>query len=158
MWIDSNGWLRVCVIDVILVQNNYCAKPNPDTDAHYGYRVCNELEYQASRSTLEYDVIIVRSIRPLTQPVMYKIGSSIFAATTQIKLDGTTSAYLPIIASTESIKYIYLFQFKFDAKNSSENIRGEDISKNVYYYFISDNSYQYGATTSDQIRTATKQF
>ena len=52
VWLESNDWLRVCVHDTILAQNNYCTKPNPDTDAHSGSWVRNRLGYWAPQSTL----------------------------------------------------------------------------------------------------------
>ena len=41
LWVDSNGWVRVCVRDAIFARNNYCFKPNPEPDAHSGSRVRN---------------------------------------------------------------------------------------------------------------------
>ena len=100
MWMDSNGWVRVWVSDTILVQNNYCAKPNPNPNAHAGSQVRNGLGYWALSSTLEYDLSTAIMTRPLTQPVTCEMGLSIFAAMTRLKVVSTTSASLPIIQST----------------------------------------------------------
>ena len=64
----------------ILVRNDYCAKPNPEPDAHPGYWVHIGLWDRPSWSTLEYELETTIAIRPLTQPVMCKMSSSIFAA------------------------------------------------------------------------------
>ena len=101
MWMDSNGWVRVWVSDAILAKNNYCAKPNPDPNAHAGSQVRNVLGYWDPRSTLEYDLSTAIMTRPLTQPVTCEMGLSIFAAMTRLKMVSTTSALLPIIPSTE---------------------------------------------------------
>ena len=98
MWMDLNGWVIVWVRDEMLVQNNYCAKPN----AHAGSQVRNGLGYWAPRSTLEYDFATAIATRSLTQPVTCEMGLSIFAAMTRLKLVSTTSASLPIIQSTYS--------------------------------------------------------
>ena len=52
-------------------------------------------------STLQYDLATVITVRSLTQPVTCKMGSSIFAAMTWLKVASTTSASLPIILYTE---------------------------------------------------------
>ena len=91
----------MCVKDGFLERNNYCAKPNTNTDVHSGYRAHNRLGAQAQQSSLEYDLVTKITIRLLNQPVMCKTGSSIFAATVRIKVVITTSDSFPIIPSTD---------------------------------------------------------
>ena len=100
--LDLNEWVRVCVRDEILAQNNYCYKPNPKYDSHSSSRVWNGIGYQAVWSTLEYDLATTIAIRLLTQPVMCEMGSSIFFAMTQLKVASTTSASLTIIPYNDS--------------------------------------------------------
>ena len=69
VWVDLNGWVRVGVRDEIFARNVYCAKPNTNTDAHYGSRSRKGFGAQATRSTLEYDLMTAITIRPLTHPV-----------------------------------------------------------------------------------------
>ena len=51
------------------------------------------------RSNREYDLATAITIQPLTQPLMYKMGSSIFADMNWLKVAITTWASLPIIPS-----------------------------------------------------------
>ena len=88
--------------DEIFARNVYCAKPNTNTDAHYGSRSRKGFGAQATRSTLEYDLMTAIIIRPLTHPVTCKMSSSSFAAMSQLKVASTTWASLSIIPSTES--------------------------------------------------------
>ena len=101
MWTDYNGWLCIFVCDIILVQNNYCTNPNPETESHSGSMVHNGLGDQDPQITLEYDLATPIEIRPLTQHVTYKMGSFIFTAITLLKVDSNTSDSLPITPSTE---------------------------------------------------------
>ena len=99
--VDLNGWVRVCVRDAILVRNIYCSKPNPKPNAHSDYWFRSGLEARAPRINLEYDLVTAISIRPLTQSVTCKIGSSSFTSMIRIKLASTTSASFPVIPSTK---------------------------------------------------------
>ena len=98
---DSNGWVCVCVRDAILDRNNYCTKPNPKSNSHSGSWVHNVLGAQSLQITLKYDLVNKILTGPLTQPVVWEMGSSIFAAMTKLKVATATSASLPIIPSTE---------------------------------------------------------
>ena len=91
----------MCVHDAIFAQNNYCAKPNPETDAHYGSWFHNGLGYQAPHITLDYYIATAIVIWTLTQTATCEMGLVIFAAMALLKVDSTTSASLNIIPFTE---------------------------------------------------------
>ena len=91
----------MCVCGETFAQNNYCAKPNIKTDAHYGSQVRNRLEARYPRINLEYGLATAIVIWPLTQPVTCKMGSYISTAMTRIKVASATSASFPIIPYTE---------------------------------------------------------
>ena len=99
--LDSNGWVRAGVLDAILVWDIYCAKQNPEPDTQSGSRVHKGLVDQAPQSTQEYNLDTEIEKWPLTQTLTYKMGSSTFAAMSQLKVTSTTSAFLPIISSTD---------------------------------------------------------
>ena len=90
--VDLSGRGCVCEHENILVQEIYCAKPN---------LVCMVLGTQAPRIIQEYDHTTVIEIRPLTQPLTFEMGSSIFTDMSQIKVASTTLASLTITPSTK---------------------------------------------------------
>ena len=85
-------WVSVCLCNVILAQNIYCAKPNPDPDAHSSYRVRKVIVDQYPRSTMEYDIMNEISIQKFTQHVTCEMDLSSFVAMIQLKVVSTTSA------------------------------------------------------------------
>ena len=97
--VDLNGWVCAGVCDAILEQNIYCAKPNPETDTHSGSQVCKGLGAWSPQSNLDCDLATAIAIRPLTQLVACKMGSSILAAMSWLKVASTTSASLLTIPS-----------------------------------------------------------
>ena len=62
------------------------------------------IKYQAPWRTLEYNLVTVISIWPLTQPVTCEMGFSIFAAISSIKVAPTT--YLLLLASKSLCQYL----------------------------------------------------
>ena len=90
----------MCVRDAILAQINYCAKPNPELNGHSCSQVRNVLGDKSTLSNLQYDLVTTIVIHPLSQPVTYEMGLSIFAAMIRLKVVSTNSASLPIIPST----------------------------------------------------------
>ena len=83
-------------------KNIYCANPNPDTDSQCGYRFLKELRSWYTCSILEYDLTTTIATRISTQPLIWKMGSSIFVAMSQLKVVSMTWDPLTIILSTES--------------------------------------------------------
>ena len=92
--------LRRCA-KTILLKNVYCAKSNPEPDSQSGSRVHKGLETRALCSIWECTLVTAIAIWTLTQPLTCKIGSSIFAAMSRLKVASTTCASLPIIPSTD---------------------------------------------------------
>ena len=98
---DPNQWVREGVRDAILMQNNYCAKPNTKPDANSSSRVLKVLRAWAPRITLDYDLVTSIAIQPLTRPVTCIMGLSIFAAMIWLKLVSTTSVSFSITPFTK---------------------------------------------------------
>ena len=92
--------LRRCA-KTILLKNVYCAKSNPEPASQSGSRVHKGLETRALCSIWECTLVTAIAIWTLTQPLTCKIGSSIFAAMSRLKVASTTCASLPIIPSTD---------------------------------------------------------
>ena len=99
--VESSGWFHVCVRNAILAQNIYCAKPNTEPDTHFGSWIRNVIGDWAPQSILKYNRATTIVVQPLTHTVAFKMGLSSFAAMSQLKVAITTSAYLPILSSTE---------------------------------------------------------
>ena len=53
VWVDLNAWVCVGLHDAISARNIYCAKSNPETDAHYIYWVRKGIKDQDLRITQE---------------------------------------------------------------------------------------------------------
>ena len=79
----------------------YCANPRPNPGSQSGSRSCRGLKSRAPRIMLEYGLAIAIAIRPLIQPRTCEMGSSIFAAMSQLKFASTTRASLLSMLSTE---------------------------------------------------------
>ena len=102
LWgVDLNGWGCTGVHGMILARYIYCSNYNHKTNPQSRSWVCKVLGTQSMQITLEYDLVTAISIRPLTQPLMCEMGSSIFAATSWLKVASTTWTSLTIIPSTK---------------------------------------------------------
>ena len=99
--VDSNEWFCAGVRKTVLAQYIYWNNTNPEPNSHYGSRVPKGFGTKATCSTWEYNLVTIIEIYPLTQPLMYKMGSSIFAAKSQLKAASTTWSSLTIIPSTK---------------------------------------------------------
>ena len=100
--VDLNGWVFAGVHKTILAQEIYCANPNPETNSQSGFQVSKVLGTRVPWSTQEYNIMTVIVIRSLTQPLTCKLGYSIFAAMSWLKVVSITWTSLPIIPSTKS--------------------------------------------------------
>ena len=79
----------------------YCANPTPEPDSQSGSMSRRGLGRRASLIMREYDLATAIAIRPITQPCTCEMGSSIFAAMSQLKFASTTRASFPSMPSTE---------------------------------------------------------
>ena len=101
--VDSNGWSFAGVCSAIFAWDVYCANPNPKSDTHSNSWICKGLGDLDPWITHEYDLATVISICPLTQPLTWKMGLSIFAAMGRLKVASMACASLSIISSIERI-------------------------------------------------------
>ena len=98
--VNSNGWFCTGVRKTILAQNFYCDHPNTDTNSQSGSQVHKWLGNWDLWITWECDLVTAIAIHLLNQPLIWKMGSSIFAAISQLKVTSNTWYFLPIIPST----------------------------------------------------------
>ena len=98
--VGSNGWFCAGMRETMFAQEIYCANPNPEPNSHSISWVHKILAIQSLWSILEYDIMTVIVIRPLTPPLTCKICSSIFVAMSPLKVVSTTWTSLPSIASS----------------------------------------------------------
>ena len=93
--VDSNWWVCAGVRKTILAQKIYCADPNPKPDSKCGSQVCKGLGNRAVWSIQKYDLTTNIEIFLLNQLLTCRIGSSIFAAVSQLKVISKTWDSLP---------------------------------------------------------------
>ena len=100
--VDLNGWGCAGLWKTILAREISCANLNPKPDSQSGSQVHKGLGTQDLRRIQDYDLETEVEIWLLTQPLTWEMGSSIFAATSRLKVASTTLASLPSTPSTDS--------------------------------------------------------
>ena len=92
-------FVRVCA--KLLSGAIYCANPRTKKNPQSGSQYCRRLGSQYPRIIRGYDIATLIVILPLSQPRPCKIGSPIFAFTSQLKLTSTTRASFISMPSTD---------------------------------------------------------
>ena len=78
-----------------------CTNPRPEPDSKSGSRSRRVLGRWAPWIVSEYDLVTTIAIRPVTQPCMFKTGSSIFSAMSRLEFASTTRASFTCMQSIE---------------------------------------------------------
>ena len=97
-----NIFARAC--KKLLWRTIHCANTIYLPDFQSGSLSCRGLWRQDIWIIQEYNLAITIKIRPLTQPHTCKMGSSLFASMSQLKLASMTKAFFKIMPSAERTK------------------------------------------------------
>ena len=96
--VDSIGWGCAGALKTILAREIYCFKSNSKPDSQSGSQICKLPGSWAPRSTHHAITIVIRL---LTQSLTCEMGSPIFVAMNQLKVESMTWCSFPITPSTE---------------------------------------------------------